>query len=223
MEGPNPAQLTRSPLPSATWSTFFNAVEKAMDLKLASSPPPGQKAPILVRDYPKTNLGKFDTSFDVILFRVLKSERAGTDPSGLVRKPKGPNLREVVPHPTKARYSLVTQAWWENMTVEFKVLAKSNDRADELVEWFHRFLMEYHNFLGFFKARGIQYMVYQSRGEDKLNNSFGQELNERTITYLIRLELLNTFEAKDLESLSYTVGTNPELEFDRVEQYQVPK
>lgn len=214
--------LTRSVLPAVSWSSFFEAVNDAMALHLSSANPPGQKAPVLVREYPKTTLGKFDDSFDVILYHVVKSERAGTDRTGLQRKPTGPTPREQIVHPSKGRYHLQTAAWWENMTFEFKVLAKSNDRADELVEWFHRFMIEYTWSLGFFKARGVNYLVYNGRGEDKINKEFGQELYERTIQYMARLELLNSFETKDLESLNVTIEGKPQQEIDIVEEYIIP-
>src|SRR5882672_5504699 len=101
-----PKWQTRSPLPSVDWDTFFEAVSEAFQLHLKSAGPPGQKAPILVAEFPKVNEGNFDTSFDVILFHITESVRAATDPSGKRRFPKGPNGRETKPHPTKARYSI---------------------------------------------------------------------------------------------------------------------
>ena len=222
MEGPSPLRFTRAILPAVSWSAFFEAVKEALTLKLASYSPPGQKDPVFVREYPKNNLGKFDSSFDVILYKVISAERAGTRPNGVDRKPNGPTLKESIPHPTKARYHLNTYGWDENMEVQFIILTKSNDRADELIEWFHRFMIEYTWALGFFKARGINYLVYQKRGEDKLNKEYDQELYERTENYIVRLQLLYSFDVKDLESLNVTIQGNPEQEIDLEERYIIP-
>jgi hypothetical protein len=171
-----PKYQTRSPLPSVDWNTFFDAVNDAFELQLASAGPPGQVAPVFVSDYPKDNLGNFETKFDVITFHINGSARAGTDPTGKRRFPKGPNEREVRPHPTKSRYSIVTYGWWELMNVRFKIYSLSHDRADEITVWFHRMMMRYTFFLDFFKSRGVHYMVFDKRGADEFIHEFGQEL-----------------------------------------------
>lgn len=214
-----PKFLTRTPLASVDWDSFFVAVQDAFTLHLESAGPPGQKAPVLVGAYPKTNEGNPDTSFDVITFRILSSERAGTDPSGR-RIPKGPNLRERLPHPTKARYSLITIGWWELMSVEFKVYSLSRDRANELTKWFHLMMVRYTSFLSFFKARGIHYLTFEKRGEDKFDREYGQEFHTRTLNYNVRLELLQSFETKDFETLHLAT---PETEFDVQQKYPIPK
>lgn len=216
-----PKFLTRTPIEAVDWDTFFQAVQDAFSLHLQSFGPPGQKAPILVGEYPKQNNGNPDTSFDVILFHMLGSERAGTDPSGTRRIPKGPNLRERKPHPTKDRYSLVTIGWWELMTARFTIYSLSRDRANELTKWFHLMMMRYTFFLSFFKARGIHDLRFLSRGEDKFSREYGQEFHTRTLDYTVRLELLQNFETKDFETVHVAV---PETSgFDVSEEYQIPK
>jgi hypothetical protein len=220
-EAHEPRYQTRTPLPSVDWSTFFVAVNEAMQLHLQSAGPPGQKAPILAADVPKTNEGNFDTSFDVITFKILESARAGTDPSGRRRIPKGPNLREVVPHPTKGRYSLVTVGWWELMRVRFSVYALSSDRATEITNWFHRMMMRYIFDLSFFKTRGVHYMTFEGRGEDQFSRMYGQELYIRTLDYNVRLELLQSFETKDFETVNVQLAET--VDFNLLEQYPIPK
>jgi hypothetical protein len=215
-----PKYLTRTSLPAVHWSSFFEAVNKAFELHIASAGPPGQKAPVLVAEFPKTNEGKFDTSFDVILFHVVRSVRAPSDPHGR-RIPKGPTPRETMPHPDKARYLLVTFGWWEMMTVRFTVYSQSRTRADQLTEWFHSMMMRYCFSLGFFKERGVHYMIFDGRGEDKFSREFGQELYTRTLDYDARLELLQNFEVKGLESLAIEIEeTAP---FTVQEEYKIPK
>jgi hypothetical protein len=224
-EAHQPKYLTRTPLPAVDWGTFFDAVNTAMDLHLQTYGPPGQKAPTLVSEVPKTNEGNFDTSFDVILYKIMESKRAASDPSGRRRIPKGPTVREVKPHPTKARYHIVTVGWWELMKARFTIYALSADRASEVTEWFHRMMMRYTFDLSFFKARGVQYMTFDGRGEDEFSRLFGQELYIRNLDYNVRLELLESFEVKDIESLNIKIGgpPNPQTELDLDEQYITPK
>src|SRR5665213_807694 len=213
-----PKYLTRTPLPSVDWSGFFAAVNEAFILHLASQGPPGQKAPVFVATYPKDNLGNFKSDFDVILFDNNGCVRAATDPSGGRRYPKGPNPRETKPHPTKDRYSIVTLGWWEMMDAQFQIVSLSHDRANELVDWFHWMMMQYTG-LGFFKDRGVHYLTFESRGPEEFSRAFGQEMYTRKLNYNVRLELLQNFEVKDLESVHFQTDTGPD--FTVSEQYPI--
>jgi len=216
-----PKYLTRSPLPSVDWDSFFAAVNDAFNLQVESSGPPGQKAPVFVADYPKDTLGNPVQGLDVILFEVVSSKMAGTDPSGKRRIPKGPTWRETIPHPTKERYSLVTIGWWELMTARFTIYSDSHDRANKLASWFHQMMMRYTFELSFFRARGVQYMIFLERGRDTFSRVFGQELHSRTFDYGVRLELLHSFESKDLESV--VICLPEQEEFTVEEQYTIPQ
>lgn len=217
-EANQPKYLTRTPLPAVDWNTFFDAVGSVFKLHLESSGPPGQHAPVLVAEFPKTNEGHFDTSFDVVLFHIVSSERAAMAQN---RIPKGPTRREIRPHPEKARYSLLTIGWWELMKVRFTIHSLSRDRADQVTSWFHRMMMRYTFDLSFFKARGVHYMTFDKRGEDVLSREFGQEVYIRTLDYNVRLELLQSFEIKDIEAINIQM---PGLEDTLVsEQYPIPK
>lgn len=220
-EAHEPKYLTRTALPAVDYDTFFNAVNDAFVLNLQSIGPPGQKAPVLVAEVPKDNEGNFDTSFDVIVFKIMKSEMAATDPSNKRRFPKGPTPRETKPHPTKARYSLTTVGWWEMMTVRFIVYSLARDRADEITKWFHFMMMRYSAYLGFFRDRGVQYFHFAGRGEDEFSRQWGQELYIRTLDYNVRLELLQSFEVKDLESINIQLPEGPDFVIE--ELYPIPK
>lgn len=220
-EANQPKFLTRTPLQSVDWNTFFEAVGDAFRLHLTSTGPPGQKAPLFTSEYPKEENGNFTKGADIILYHVVSSVRAGTDPTGKLRLPKGPTIRERKPHPTKGRYSLVTFGWWELMTVRFSIYARSRDRADELTTWFHKMMMRYTFDLSFFKARGVHYMTFDGRGEDKFSKEYGQELYTRTLDYKARIELLHSFELKDMETVHIQLDETAEL--DLAEQYPIPK
>jgi hypothetical protein len=210
---------SRSLQPAVDHQGFLGAVREALALHTKSEGLAPEYVPVLTEDYPREREGEFDHSFDVILFTVVSSQMGATDPRQ-TRRPNGPVLRENRPHPTKARYRLATYAWWEDSIVQFSVLAKSNKRANELATWFHRFLMRYAHAQHYFSARGVSLFRYRARLEDRPNKDFGQELSERRIQYQIRLEFLDSFELKELESVHLAVtaenasGTPETFEYD---------
>src|SRR5271168_2855791 len=93
-----PKYATRSALPAVHWDSFFEAVNEAFKLNIASAGAPGPTAPILVSAWPKQNNGNYETKFDVIVFHILGSEMAPMGNNGR-RVPKGPTFREVRPFP----------------------------------------------------------------------------------------------------------------------------
>lgn len=205
-----PRQLTRAALPAVYLRGFFKAVQEAMQLHLKTAPLPGDKAPTLVEDFPKDRQGNPDTSYDVIQWSVLESVPAGMDRSGHGRVPFRPLPREVISHPDKAGYFLITYGWWEWATVVFTVFAKSNARANELAEWFHFFMMLYGQQLDFMRMRGVNKLQFMGRGRDEENERFGgQTLYMRPLKYAFRLEVLNTAEVKTLETVEFNLGKNP--------------
>ena len=216
-----PKYATRSALPAVHWDSFFYAVEEAFKLNIQSAGPPGQRAPVFVTDFPKTNEGNFDTSFDVIVFHILGSEMAATSPDNKRRVPKGPTTREAKPFPGKAGYTLLTLGWWEMMSVQFTIYSLSHARADQLVAWFHTMMMRYTFNLNFFKQRGVNYLHFAGRGADEFTREYGQEIYKRTLKYDVRLELLQHFSIKNLEAIELEIPEAPV--FSVQEQYVVPK
>lgn len=216
-----PKYLTRSALPAVHWDAFFAAVNEAFQLNIANAGPPGQKAPLLVTDWPKQNNGNFETEFDVIVFHILGSEMAATSPDNRRRVPKGPTPREVKPFPGRERYSLVTFGWWEMLHAQFTIYSLSHARADQLTAWFHTMMMRYTFSLNFFRQRGVDYLHFIGRGEDKFSREYGQELYIRTLKYDARLELLQNFSVKNLEAIALEIPETQPITVD--EQYVIPK
>lgn len=195
---------TLSSQPAVDHLTLFDAFRAAFEYALASIQWPASDKPVLVKEFPKTREGKFDDKFDVILYKVCGSRIASTS-NGSPRRPTGLSLLRVVDHPSMAGYKQVMVGWQEEVSVEFTVLAKSNQRADELATWFHRMIMVYAHGMMFFKSRGINYLVFQERLEDSMTKDFGQELYKRPLRYNLRLDLQDTAAAKTWDSLSVRV------------------
>lgn len=208
----------RSALPAVDLLGFLEAVQQALALHIKASGAPEGKAPLLVHDFPRTREGHIDTAFDLISFHVVSSERAGTDPSGRARIPNGPQLRQDQKHPGKAGYRKETWAWTEDAVVQFTVWAKSNHRAEALANWFHRFMMTYTWVLKFFKARGIELLVFEKRVEDKVESREAQELYTRGLQYRLRIECLFTLEAKELEFIREQITNTTSGETDTIDR-----
>lgn len=199
-QAPPPPPL-RSSEPAADIQGFFKAVGEALDLHVKTAGAPDGIAPVYVHSFPKERLSKPGTPFDVITHHVSDGSMAATSNDGS-RIPREPALRQRKPHPTKAGYNLCYQGWWEDVTAVFTIWSNSNENADELANWFHKFLMRYAYFYGFFKARGISQFRYVRRMEDTTEDREGQELYVRRLAYRFRLEYLDTFEERQLTDLT---------------------
>jgi hypothetical protein len=196
---------TLSSSPAVNHVTLFEAFLAAFSLDLESMRWPKADQPILVQSYPKAREGAFDSKFDVILYHLVHSEVASTS-NGAVRKPKGYWGYDRIKHPTKHGYVLVQATWQEAVTVQFTVLAKSNERANELVDWFHRMVLRYAHGMKFFQARGINYLTFEQRLEDATTKEYGQELYVRPLQYSLRLELMDVGEEKLLDNVAISVN-----------------
>ena len=196
----------RSSLPAVDTQGFFDAVGDALTLYMSTeegAPPAGTK-PQYVHAWPRERLTKADDPFDVITFRVLNAGMAPTMRDGAA--PMRIDLRETKPHPTLAGYNLLIYAWSEDATFEFCVWSRSNNRADVLTAWFHKFLMVYAHGLQYFKARGVQNFRFVARRDDDFDPEQGQELYRRRLVYAARLEVLNALVDKQLTSVDINIA-----------------
>ena len=203
----------RSESPAVGPSGFLKVVQQALALHIRECELGDTYTPVLVEDYPRDRQGKFDHQFLTVLFNVVDVRMGATDPAG-TRRPTGPALREDRASAIRARYRTRTYGWWEDTVVQFRALAKSNESANHLAEWFHRFMMRYACTMQFFRSHGVQRFQFDKRLEDRLSNEFQQELYERRLQYYVRLEYLDVFEAKTLEDIdvSLSSGTGPGAE-----------
>jgi len=198
---------TKSSYPGVDHLSLFDAFQDAFRLHLEATQWPESDRPVLVQDYPREREGKFDTRFDVILYRIAGSEMATLGST----TPLGPSGMFIEDAPDKTGYKLVKQRWVELVTVEFAVHAKSNRRANELANWFHQFVMLYAFGLKWFKARGVNYFAFAGRTEDRKVVEYGQDLYVRPLLYRLHLELKTVSEAKTLEKVMLRLRGNPEL------------
>lgn len=201
---PNEPAPLRSSLPAVDIPGFFDAVEEAMSLYLKTEGKPDNTTPTLVHEFPKERLLKPDDSFDVITFKVASAEMAPTLNDG--SKPRNPSHRESKNHPVLGGFNLETWGWWELVQAEFSIWSKSSRNADLITAWFHGFIVKYAFIYKFFLARGVQHFRFVKRWDDDVDQSFGQELYKRRITYEFRLETLFEYEKKQLTDVDINYG-----------------
>lgn len=203
--GTLPPPRVRSSKPAVDYARFFQVLQEALDLYAKSTQVPDELKPLLVEDYPKNRQGKFDHSFDVITFSIVEAQPAAMSNDGS-RRQQAPMLHDYRPHPTKAKYHLVTFGWKEEATIQFTVHAKSNARANELAAWFQRFLMAFIYGVRYFASYGVEKFYFLRRLEDAVIEKYGQELYVRPIQYHVRLNFLDHVELKDLEFVQLDIA-----------------
>lgn len=196
----------KSSLPAVDIPGFFDAVEQAMALYIKTEGQPDGTKPTLVHEFPKERLAKPDDQFDVITFKVASAEMAPTMNDG--SKPRTPRLREVKKHDNLGGFNIHIEGWWELIQAEFSVWSKSSRNADLVTDWFHTFIRKYAFIYKFFLARGVQNFRFVKRADDDVDQSFGQELYKRRLTYEFRLETLFAAEQKQLTDLDVNYGVS---------------
>lgn len=217
----DPLPPLRSSTPAVDAEGFLRVVQDALNLHVQTTQVPANFTPTLLEDYPRQRQGNgFDNSFSVILFTVNNALMGATD-AARTRRPTGIALREDKQSDTRARYRTRVYGWWEDTTVEFRVLAKSNHDANTLAIWFHRFMMRYGCTMQYFRAHGVQKFQFEARLGDRISNEFGQELYERRLQYLVRLEYLDSFEVKGLDEIEVTVSAKTETSDSEVLDFTV--
>lgn len=204
-----PIPPLRSSQKAADIDGFFKLVDQALDLHIKTTGAPEGAVPVYVHSFPKERVGQKDQPFDVITHHVMEGGMAATSNDGS-RVPRGPVLRDRRAHPEKDGYNLCVNGWWEDAAVVFTVWSRNSEVADRMTVWFHKFIMRYANFYDFFKARGVQQFRFVKRLEDGVEDREGQELHHRRLVYSFRIEYLDTFEERQLTSVSVNVkGCDP--------------
>jgi hypothetical protein len=204
----------RSSRPAADIQGFFKLVEEAFNqyCQNVQDIPEGAE-PIFVHSFPEQRLTArtdkgADQSFDVITHHVGDAEMAATSNDGS-RVPFAPATIETRPHPQKAGYNLITYGWWEKTVVVFTIWSKSNETADALAVWFHKFLMKYAFAFKYFLTRGVEHFKFEKRLEDDTETRQGQELYRRRLAYSFRLQYLDSYEAPQIRDVQVHTHAHP--------------
>lgn len=214
---------------SAPWSTppirssepvcdiqgFFKLVEQAFNEFCTTQQVPPGSEPVFTHSFPSERLTARnqgagpDQSFDVITHHVFSSGMAALDNAG-TRIPFAPMQMGQIPSPVNDGYNQITYGWTESTQVVFTIWSKSNEVADDLANWFHKFLMKYAHMYKYFQSRGVQHLKYEGRLEDDTQTRESQELQRRRLVYSARLQYLDTYEVPVLREIEiHTIVREP--------------
>lgn len=109
-----------------------------------------------------------------------------------------PVVRESKIDPTSPGYRKVILGKWHDNIVRFTCWSQSNKEAIELSFFFEEMMDKYS---WFFKASGVDRVIYQGQGEDILVNNDGKKLYGRPILYYVKTEELTEHSEKELEEV----------------------
>jgi hypothetical protein len=197
-----PLPRLRSTRAAVDSEQFFDAVGQALQLHLKSQEVPDGAIPFYLHAVPKERVSQVDQPFDGITYKVVSSVPYPRSNDGTVsRKP----FTFEAPDPHQAGYVIKTDSWMELLTVEFSVWSRSNPTRSKLVNWFHLFMMRYANAYKFFEARGADMFQFVGRGEDDFESHEEQEIYFGTLTYQVRIQLLNNYSQRQIDQLTVDV------------------
>jgi hypothetical protein len=187
---------------------FFKAVGLALEIHRKQSRIPNDLQPIYTESFPKERLLKTDDPFDVITFSVGASGMADGSNSGTGKQIP----RTIISDVDLGGYKVAKLQWQEQAHVVFEIWSRSNTSANALVTWFHRFMMRYGYQVKFYRPRGIDLFRFIGRMKDERESKEDQELYVRRLVYEIRLNYVDAFLDKTLESVDVNLSAGGEVE-----------
>lgn len=177
----NPPRL-QNKLPSTTSAGLYDVFSEALALYLQTNPWPVGTAPQFVEEFPMINIEQTDVPLDLILGSVVGSAIAASAPNGGV--PKSVQTINTVSDPTRNDYTVKVSGWTEEYRFLFQIYSRQNRRANELTDWFQRFIMTMSYDMQFFDARGFRNFRFDNRDVDiNIGPQSKQLLFERRLYY----------------------------------------
>ncbi len=146
----------------------------------------------------------------IVSFSLIKREPGsfsqGAPFEGAVRNMK-PIFREEADDPENPGYKVGAVGYWHDNIIRFTCWANTNKRANELAQWFEDMMDEY---MWYFKAEGINRMLFWGRSADSTENIDGNKWYGRPIDYFVRTEKIKVFSEKTIEKIVLSIVTKQE-------------
>ncbi len=139
------------------------------------------------------------TWVDTITFRVKRKE-PGTigkhpfDPPTEIK----PRVRQYVIDPDYDDCHVMVLGQWFDNLLQFDCWAKTNSRADDLIEWFEDFMYRY---TWVWKKNGVNEILYWMRTQDEEVSKWRNDLSARTVLYYFKTEKIVTIREHDFKQL----------------------
>lgn len=190
------AEGTRSvtPGPAKNYFEFCELVKQALDdyqTRLASP----NKLLMSWEDPDKTAIT------EVVSINLVKREPGlfdqGAPFEGSVRNLR-PIIRESKQDPDAPGYRKVILGKWYDNLVRFTCWAQTNKEAISRSIWFEQFIDKY---TWYFKASGVQRVIFWRQEEDKFLDNDGKKLYGRPMLFYVKTEELTEHSEKELEEI----------------------
>jgi len=141
----------------------------------------------------------WDDWVDTVTFRVKRKE-PGTigkhpfDPPTEIK----PRVREERIDPDYDDCHIQILGQWFDVLIQFDCWAKTNNRCDDLIEWFEDFVYKY---TWVWKKNGVNEILYWMRTPDEEISKWRNDLAFRSVLYYFRTEKLVTIREHDFKQI----------------------
>ncbi len=153
-----------------------------------------------VSGYSKEYKDKPETNWvDTITFQVRRKEpgtigRHPFDPPTEIK----PRVRQYVIDPDyNDCHVMILGQWFDNL-LQFDCWSKTNERADDLIEWFEDFMYKY---TWVWKKNGVNEILYWMRRQDEEVTKWRNDLAVRSVLYYFKTEKIVTVREHDFKQL----------------------
>lgn len=117
--------------------------------------------------------------YPVVVYRLMERRPA----EGIVERK--PRHRETVVDPNNPGQYVLLMGQMFDYFVQFNVMAKSNDEADDLLDKFETFILTY---TPFFKENGVNQIWFERQLSDDVITSWRDPVFVRSVIYRLRME-----------------------------------
>lgn len=143
----------------------------------------------------------------IISFSLVKRQPGafsqGAPMEGAVRNMR-PIFREERNDPDNPGYKLGSVGYFHDNIIRFTCWGQTNKRANELAQWFEDLMDEY---AWYFKAEGVDRVLFSGRNADISENIEGNKWYGRPIDYFVRTEKIKVFSEKTIEKIVLSIVT----------------
>jgi hypothetical protein len=136
---------------------------------------------------------------DTISYR-LKRKEPGTiskhpfDPPTEIK----PRIRQYLVDPDHLDSHILVMGQWFDNLIQFDCWTKTNNRGDDLIEWFEDFMYKY---TWVWKKNGVNEILYWMRTIDEEVRKWRNDLSVRSVIYYFRTEKIVTIREHDLKQI----------------------
>lgn len=141
----------------------------------------------------------WDDWVDTITFRIKRKE-PGTigkhpfDPPTEIK----PRVREIRVDPDYNDSHITILGQWFDVLIQFDCWSKTNNRSDDLIEWFEDFMYQY---VWVWKKNGVNEILYWMRTQDEQVSKWRNDLATRNVLYYFRTEKIVIIREHDFKQI----------------------